>query len=195
MRNTDAACGNEQPSEKDALDVALDAALRKYSAVEPRAGLEQRILAQLQTECSRLPNRSWWRWSAAGAIAALLAFTLTLAWRSSRTTTAVVRPLSTPIERVRNSTTRVAVDGGTQATPAIRPQHRVARHRSSQPLLAADEPKLDQFPSYRPLSEHEKLALEYVERFPKQASLMAQAQTNLARQQELEQRQEQRNSQ
>ena len=39
-----------QAAERDPLDRDLDAALAKYAAVEPRAGLEDRVLANLRAE-------------------------------------------------------------------------------------------------------------------------------------------------
>jgi hypothetical protein len=195
MQNTDAARENERPNEKDALDLALDAALRQYAAVEPRAGLEQRVLAQLQSESARLRNRSWLQWCAAGAIAALLALTLALAWRSNRPPRISQRNPSAPIEGLQPSATRVAVNGDIRVTPVIRVRQKTTPQHVPQRPVVADLPKLDQFPSPRPLSEQEKLALEYVERFPRQASLIAQAQNNFAQQQEMEERQWQRNSQ
>ena len=50
----------------------------------------------------------------------------------------------------------------------------------------AAAPKLDHFPSPQPLSEQEKLLLDYVERFPEQAARVAEAQTALAQREKLE---------
>jgi hypothetical protein len=192
MQNPDPTPWDERISEEDDLDRALDAALAQYAAVEPRAGLEQRVLARLQSESARLPKHSWWQWSAAG-IAVLLALTLALAWISNRLEKTVGQrhPLA-PIGIAQPSATQVAVDGETEP---IRQRHKTTPHQVHRPVVVADEPKLDQFPSPRPLSEQEKLALEYVERFPEEASLMAQAETNFVRQQEKEEMQAQTNVQ
>jgi hypothetical protein len=40
----------------------------------------------------------------------------------------------------------------------------------------AATPKLDQFPSPRPLSEQEQILMSYVARYPENAALVAQAQ-------------------
>ncbi len=69
---------------QDELDRMLDAALAKYAAVEPRTGLEDRILANLRAERTRVPDRAWWRWSVAGALAAVVVVALALAWRSGK---------------------------------------------------------------------------------------------------------------
>jgi hypothetical protein len=66
---------------QDELDSTLDAALANYAAVEPRAGLENRVLSNLRAERSPVPDRAGWRWSVAGA---LIAVALALAWRSGK---------------------------------------------------------------------------------------------------------------
>ena len=44
------------------LDDQLEAALAKYAAVEPRTGLEERILANLKSRPSSSTRVAWWRW-------------------------------------------------------------------------------------------------------------------------------------
>src|SRR5271163_2932709 len=76
-----------QLAERDALDRELDAALAKYAAVEPRLGLEDRILAHVRAERERVRDRSWWRWSvvpAAVAAVAVIVVAVTLAVRAGR---------------------------------------------------------------------------------------------------------------
>src|SRR5579863_3792234 len=68
----------------DPLDPVLDAALAKYAAVEPRVGLEDRVLAHLQAERARPPVRAWWHRSLAGAAAVVVVIALALAWRSGK---------------------------------------------------------------------------------------------------------------
>jgi hypothetical protein len=182
-------------AQTDVLDRAIEAALAKYSSVEPRTGLEGRILAHLRSPRERIPTRSWWQWSAAAAVAALLVIVIAFVWTWSRPAKMVQQQRSTPIESVPPSATQVAFKSGIKAASALRPKHKATQHSVPQPVAAANAPKLDQFPSPRPLSTQEKLALEYIERFPRQASLIAQAQTNSARQQEIAEMQGQRNSQ
>ena len=42
---------------QDELDRMLDATLAKYAAAEPRAGFEERVLANLRAERARVPDR------------------------------------------------------------------------------------------------------------------------------------------
>ena len=62
-----------------------------------------------------------------------------------------------------------------------------AKHASRKPAArrvpastAAAHPKLDQFPSPQPLSAEEIALVQYVENFPKEARLVAQAQQEFA---------------
>ena len=50
----------------------------------------------------------------------------------------------------------------------------------------AQPPRLDQFPSPRPLSEQEILLARFVEQFPREAAMIATAQTRLLAQEENE---------
>lgn len=177
MRNTDATDGNERQSENDALDLVLDAALREYAAAEPRAGLEQRVLAQLQCERVRLPNRSWWTWSVAGVVAALLAFTLALALRSNGPAKTVIqRHPPVPIETVQPSATQVAVGREIRATPVTGLRQKATWHHAHRAIVVADSPKLDQFPSPEPLTSEELALVRYVRQFPHDAVIVASAQ-------------------
>jgi hypothetical protein len=54
------------------LDAWLDETLSRYSAVEPRAGLESRVLYRLEAERRRQPRRWWKAWAPALATAAAL---------------------------------------------------------------------------------------------------------------------------
>jgi hypothetical protein len=54
---------------------------------------------------------------------------------------------------------------------------RPARHGARPPqAVLANGPRLDQFPSPRPLSDEEKLLVRYVRDFPQDAIMIAQAQ-------------------
>jgi hypothetical protein len=177
MKNSFQESWDDRQAERDALDRALDAALAKYAAVEPRPGLEPHILAQLQSERRTIPIHSWWQWGAAGAIAAIFIIVASLAWKSSKPAKSLVQQHpSAPIELVAPSTT-LAVNSGSVTARSLRTRPgRMKARRGNSSALVADKPKLDQFPSPRPLSEQEKLALEYVEKSPEEAALVARAQ-------------------
>jgi hypothetical protein len=171
-----------QPPENDALDRKLDSALASYAAVEPRAGLAERILANLNAQSQQSVGRRWWMWGLAGAFAAILIMAVTLAWKSHGSAKpeianhpAVKVPVPVKPE------TLLAANAPGNVTPQGSRAIRSTAHQSS-----ATVPKLDQFPSPRPLSEQEKLALDYVQQFPEEAALIARAQTAFAQREELE---------
>ncbi len=162
----------------DDLDRALDAALANYAAVEPRPGLEDRVLANLHTGLEHGPIAAWWRWGLAAAIAALVLVAVTVAWRSKAphpqianrppvATQSPTKPETPPIHSADNVPPR-----------AIKPVRRPAAHRVPAPAVASS-PKLDQFPSPQPLSPEEIALARYVRNFPKDAQLVAQAQEEL----------------
>jgi hypothetical protein len=167
---------------QDELDSTLDAALANYAAVEPRAGLENRVLSNLRAERSPVPDRAGWRWSVAGA---LIAVALALAWRSGKPSHPVAsnRSLTAPQVSKEPAAPRVATGGEKQTrgnrarSPELAVMRRPTIDRAPPKAVAAALPKLDQFPSPRPLSEQEKILASYIEQFPERAILLARART------------------
>jgi hypothetical protein len=167
------------PKGHDGLGRELDGALAKYTDVEPRAGLENRVLANLRAERERLPNHGWWRWSVAGALATVVIVSLVLAWKSGKPSQPVVANHASPTAQpTKNPATQVASNSSANE---IHPRSSTAttrgdaRHPRSTALAAAD-PKLDHFPSPRPLSKEEQLLVRYVQDFPQEAVMIAKAQ-------------------
>jgi hypothetical protein len=156
----------------DPLDPVLDAALAKYAASAPRAGLEERVLANLRAERTRAPERSWWRWGFA-TVAAVLVIGAVLAWRAKPSHLVLVnRPAETQPAPTRAPQT---ANAAAEAVPVRVPPMRKQSRRPTSMKLAAN-PKLDVFPSPRPLSEEELALARYVRNFPSDAKRVAQAQ-------------------
>lgn len=163
--------------QQDELDRMLDATLPKYAAVEPRAGLEARVLAHLRAEPLRPPRHAWLQWGLVGAVA-VIAVVAVLAWRPSR----VPHPLiaNHPPGTILRPATQEA-KGAPHATDEVA----AAKHASIRTSIArrvpastavGTYPKLDQFPSPQPLTPEEIALAEYAKNFPKEARLVAQAQ-------------------
>jgi hypothetical protein len=168
--------GSESRSESDALASELNAALAKYADIEPRAGLEQRILAHLQAEPKNAPDRTWWRLSAAAVVLAVIIVMVSLTWRPAQPVHHAVanHPAAMPVPE---ETTKRIVSNVVRNSPKSGASSRTTRTRRSSPaVVAATEPKLDQFPSPQPLSAEEMALARYVQSFPKEATLIAQAQ-------------------
>jgi hypothetical protein len=158
---------------RDDIDRALDVALTKYAAVEPRAGLEDRILAHLQTKPE--PSRLW-HWSAAAACAVAVVILAALASRWSAKPVPIVAHDPAGTVQGTPRVPQVASNVGERITirPALKPvsKHFAASIRPSNKAY----PKLDQFPSRHPMSEQEAALIHYVREFPNEAVLIAQAQ-------------------
>jgi hypothetical protein len=155
----------------DLLASELDRALAKYAAVEPRTGLEDRVLANLRARRRQSLERNWWRWSAAVALAAMI-IVAAVVLRSSWPSQPIISTHPSPTRSAKEPPAEVAFN-------AIRPKQtsgsKARPGRKSQPVEKA-LPKLDQFPSPQPLSEEELALARYVQSFPKEATLIAQAQ-------------------
>lgn len=162
------------------FDQWLDAALRKYGDVEPLVGLERRVLANLESASRHAGIGRGLGWAlSTGAFAAVciaMAFWLASAIHPRRGIVAATpAPYRTGSESPRNVQPSAAV------THVVK--HR-ARRRVRPKVEIAEEPRLETFPSLRPLSEQEQLLTRYARDFPGEAASVAMAQTK--RQEELE---------
>ncbi|HZB87678.1 MAG TPA: hypothetical protein VE291_03375 [Terracidiphilus sp.] len=144
--------------ELDDLELMLDAALAGYGDPGPDSGLEQRILARLETK--RLSVRRRRRLLCAAAIPAMAALLLLLispaVWRDApkHSRPRIDAPVQQPLTASAALPEVPALIERT-ATPAKRETGRHATH----PLAA---PKLDVFPAPAPLSSEEQLLVSFV---------------------------------
>ena len=153
----------------DELDRALDEALAKYAAVEPRAGLEGRILANLHTQ-PVVSRTAWWTWSLAAALAVSLLVAVALNWRARPTPPVVAEHKPVPPQVSPNIGAMVV-----NRTPATG----VRIHRSAKSARPHTNPKLDVFPSPQPLNVQERILANYVAQFHDEAVLVARAKTEM----------------
>jgi hypothetical protein len=171
------------------LDRDLDIVLAKYAAVEPRAGLEERILASLRVEGTRVPDRAWWRWSVIAAVAAVVVVALALASRSGKPSHPVIASHpSTTTQGTQEPATQAASNGGSKQVRPPEPNapRKIAAPGANPAVVASAAPKLDQFPSPQPLSEQEKLLENYVAKYPERAVLLARARFEALQRDQLE---------
>jgi hypothetical protein len=171
---------SNQSLSNDSLDRELDAAVAKYAAVEPRTGLEERILANLRAERERSATNSWWRWSAVAALSALFLVTGVFAWQSRRPAQNIAAHVLITSQTNAYDGTPNAPQDGVAAFPSRKTgagrQLKTPSRGTPAPVLAS-APKLEQFPSPQPLSEQETILARYVTKFPEHAALIAQART------------------
>jgi hypothetical protein len=176
MQNNYKESSDQAETPLDELDHALDAALARYASVEPRGGLERRVLARMQSEQLTIPTHSWWQWRTVGALAAVLIVIAALAWRSNKPAKSVVEQHPSPIEIVPPSSV-LAIGSQTGMARMLNARSVRSKPRRSHPsAVLADAPKLDQFPSPRPLTGEELALVRYVRQFPREAAVVASAQ-------------------
>lgn len=169
---------NHQQDPSGDVDRLLDAALAKYADANPRAGLEERILANLQSEQAREGTASWWKWAVAAAVAAVAVLAIAISFRFGRTVHPVIAnhpTVSTPSSSRPPAIPELQPQSH-ETTAHVRRVRRTLKHPSQGANIVADSPKLDQFPSPQPLSEEELALVRYVQSFPKEATMIAQAQ-------------------
>jgi hypothetical protein len=180
---------NHQNPETNKLDRELDAALAKFAAVEPRTALEERVLANLRAGQKRAAEHSWGRWPVLGATAAVvIVVAASLLWQPGEPTADMTTHLpATTVQGDKQTGMHIAAkDMGTPDHPAVptaikRPTRPGVRRPQG---LVESGPRLDQFPSPRPLSEEEKLLVRYVHDFPREAVMIAKEQVELEQEME-----------
>ena len=165
------------------IEGELDAALARYAAVEPRGGFEQRVLSNLREQPPVATRFSWARWVAAGLAAASLAALLILI--GERHATVVnVKPVTVQDESAKASAPSYGITASTNfsiESAQAQSQRRlttesVKRTRKKQVAQTNAEaaPKLAQFPAPAPLTEQEKLLIQFVQYDPAGAALFAE---------------------
>jgi hypothetical protein len=170
----------------------LDQALQQYSAAEPRPDLEARILHNLANRRTQpwysffaMPRFIW----PLMATAALLAIALgTWQYRKPAMHPSEVAQTSAP------AATRTIVPPEIAPSSAVSPTATpiaTRRHTAQPPQLARREPppelpRREQFPSPAPLSDQELLLLTYLRTTPREEVLLAVAQREAEREQEME---------
>lgn len=136
---------------RDDLDNLIDGALAEYSAAEPLAGLEQRVLNRVQSE--RPARKPRWWWAVAFVASVLAAVAIGVLAR---------KPEALPIAAVAPPPVVVA-----PVSAAVVPS--ATRRRPPKPRRAAGAralPKRGVFPTLSPLSREERLLVQLAESSP-----------------------------
>jgi hypothetical protein len=166
------------PKKDKQMDEMLDSLLAQYSGVEPRPGLEQRILANLSNTARNETMLSWWnfKWLWAGAaFAAVIIFAAVLITGhrhpAAPTPTVVqIQQPAPPQPEVQRSLAKTA-----STIPANHRKMPVQRRPRNAALASSQRPAL--FPTPTPLSEQERLMFTYLANTPQEV-VVAQMQRN-----------------
>ena len=158
------------------LDEMLDSMLSEYSAVEPRPGLETRILANVRDAAAvrRAPWRFIWIWAGASTVAALviLLFVVYLSPKKMQPAALPVasrspdRKAPPPLTPRQTAPPVIAWKESPQHRTLPRTLPRTTTARPAHPSGEVAEVRQEVFPSRSPLSEQEKLLFRYLERTP-----------------------------
>ena len=153
----------------------IDDALAEYARAEPRSGFQGRVLVRLRLAEGQTHQNGWWRWAfAIGAAAMCLLALLWLGHLSSRQV----------------SKTQITNGGPTAKEAAAKASERIEplqqRRRGPAKVKTIPAPKQEQFPAVLPLSDQERMLARYVRDFPEKAALVARAQTDLHKLNDLE---------
>jgi len=150
------------------IDRWLDEALANFAHVEPRPGLEDRMLVRLASE--KRGTMRWWAFAMSAAAVAVV-----LVWWHPHLE--IVPPPD--VHWTANLPPPLPIHG----TPPSGAEERV---RASAHLRNAAEARHERFPSPSPLTDQEKLLARFVQDFPQRAAVVAQAQTELYKQEQKE---------
>ncbi len=151
------------------LDRLLDEALSPQP-VEPRPGLEQRILAGLQAQPAPRP---WWHWAWVPVAAAIIiALGLYITRRP--------QPAASPLAHTTAAPVLAPASTAKPVQPAVVAHKRISRaRRHTEPQMAAvanTAPRLETFPARTSITPEEQLLRAFVQRQRNQAQEVAEAQ-------------------
>jgi hypothetical protein len=153
------------PEERDDLDLQIDSALAHYA--EPSAGLEARILTQLasvRTSETAPARKRWLLWPIALPIAACAILLVVFALRyTHKPTTQQAQRTAPQTQSAQNTTIPQPSPPRKHNTQPHLVAARVSRHITHKP---APLPKLDVFPTPRPLSPEEQAMVRFVATMP-----------------------------
>ena len=162
---------NDKEKQTDRL---LDSMLSQYSAVEPRPGLETRVLAQIAESRERRPGRLRWLVAGTGIAASAIAVVVVMLVLRVEQRHSPTLPQADSIQAqqqrrnsaagqvaptIRTARRRVAV------RHAVTAQKAEKKNRQFQSLAVSQRPAI--FPTPAPLTEQERLMFSYVENTPR----------------------------
>jgi hypothetical protein len=160
------------------IDELLDTALQRFSAVEPRSGLERRVLARLRA-VEPPQHRTWWWSVVAFTVASAVLFLVAYPpFPTSEPAFVSISRTTPPYPSIPLARSSVPTSEGSQRV-ASNPK----KLSTAEPPQVVSEPKAEQFPSPAPLSEQEQMLARYVVEHRDRAVLVARAQTELFRMQ------------
>ncbi len=181
---------NRRDRENDKFERELQSTLAKFAAVEPRMGLEERILTALRVEQKRAaqPLWLWWRRPVVAALAGVIVVSLSVTLLSGKRARSTAAHQPAPTQSNKHPVTQVVNSNGSpiRADDAGQGKRLKPHLDINPPAVVAATPKLDEFPSPQPLSEQEIILTRYVTNYPEHAALIARARSEELRRDQVE---------
>jgi hypothetical protein len=150
------------------IDEVLDSLLANYSSVEPRPGLETRILANLRDAEEKNTAHGWWnfKWLWAGTVAAAIIVAAVLIGGRHR-----IEPPTHVIVKTSPSVPQQEIQPHAPIAPKetvriYRRKPRATKQPQNAALALSQRPA--NFPTPVPLSEQERMMFSYLENTPQE---------------------------
>jgi len=160
-----------EPHDSHHWDEWLNKAMQQFGESNPRPGIESRVLANVGAQ-RRAHMYQGWAWALTGV--AITIFSALFLWHG------LERPdlHKHDDEPVARASQDSGIEQRTQVPPPIsqNPTARVRKRLRSVITEHGGGPRLEQFPSPRPLSPQELAALRYAGQYPQEAVLVAKEQ-------------------
>lgn len=160
-------------NEKQPVDRWLNAAIKEYGSVEPDAGLEQRVLRNLQARSAR--SIAWGKWWVLAATAAIVLIVASVAFKESR---------NEP-KRIAEIRQTPAIVEATKL-PEPSPKSGVISKAAKRSVNKAKKQWPAQFPIPEPLNDQEKMLIQYVRERSAEAEQVVEARAKLLQQDRFE---------
>ncbi len=161
---------------KQKIDEWLDSGLKHYTNAEPRQGLESRLVATLRAETQHCSLGAWTMGLAMAVVVAVSA-TLLLVRRPVLESS---RPTGQPSALPNKSPVRPQSRSGSAVTAKSVLRHPTfLRAVPGEQKVGGEYPRIDQFPSPRPLNKQEELLVHYLQQRRQEAVKVARAQAEL----------------
>ena len=159
------------PHDRDQFDDLLDGALKRYGEVEPRVGLQGRVLTRLAAHGNRMGHRSIW---ALASVVATVAIGVGIWFEMHRQPPPSFAAHETGVQSAVQKLEAV------QSPRVVPPEPNVVKTRANivrrSHATKENERRLPQFPSNNVLNQQELAIAQYVKQFPEQAMLIAKEQ-------------------
>jgi hypothetical protein len=169
---------NHESSDDQRFSQELDAALAKYRTIEPRVGIEDRVLANLRAKNEQATPAWMNRFAFSILAAAAIAFGLLLVWRTHKSAHDIAGQPS-PAQTLKQEQARTHPANNENSARnrglLLPPERKRIAHRVHRTVSTISIPRQEIFPSPQPLSEQEQMLADYVAEHRKQAVLIARA--------------------